>query len=447
VGVVATTLIAVNPVYWLLSTRIYPDIPVAVLSWASFYFLLKSVKMGNNGLNQRFAVISGLFLLLALFTKYTAILLVPAFLLTYLTYTRKYWENKANNRSIFSLMLVILCLIVVLAITRFWSDIVDYIINFALIVEKWEFGPIYDTMINPLGPISQYSILLLFGIFFSLKSEKGKRNLPIFVTAWAGYMPFFLFVPDFLPDQRQDFSQQVSLVILVAFGIISISKQRKIWKISLSVVILAHAIDELLAWKGTRQSSILIEVLLLIMVLIFLLYGINRTESIPTINKRPIQAVILLVLTLLAFTNSQFLNKYNVTWDEQIRDESRVQAIFYLENVGKWLISHQIENKSVMTNAYATLPYYTRFITVYIPPENNEEFLNDLMQKSVEYLIIFWGSEPFLRHVLGGMTIPNEVSYLQEYVWNPLPNTRQVYSDNTRTIDAKEIGVTIYEIQ
>jgi len=447
VGVVATALIVVNPVYWLLSIRIYPDIPVTVLSWASFYFLLKAVKMGKNCLKQKFAILSGLFLMLALFTKYTVILLMPAFFLAYIIYTRKYWENNSNNRSVFSLMLVILCLSVILAIIRFWSDIIDYIVNFSSMIEQWKFGPIYDTMINPLGPISQFSVLILFGIFFSIKSEEGKRNFPIFVAAWVGYMPFFLFVPHFIPDQRHIFSQQVSLVILVAFGVISISQHRKIWKIALPIVILAHAIDESFAWKGTRQSSILIEVLLFITLLVFLVYGVKKTAGSSTINKHAIQAIILLTITIITFTNSQFLNKYNWTWDEQIRDESRVQANYYLENVGKWLISHQTENKLVMTNAYATLPYYARFIIVYVPPETEEEFLSNLRQKSVGYLIIFWGNEPFLRHVLGGITIPDEVSYLQEYVRNPLPNAKQVYSDNTKTIDDNEIGVVIFEIQ
>ena len=180
--------------------------------------------------------------------------------------------------------------------------------------------------------------------------------------------------------------------------------------------------------------------------MIFLVYGIRRTEEISTINKHSIQAIILLGLTVLTFTNSQFLNKYNVTWEEQIRDESRVQATYFLESVGGWLLANEISNRSIMTNAYATLPYYAGFVMVYGPPKTEIAFLDWLNQNNMIYLVIFWGTPQFLRHVLGGMTIPDEAPYLEKYVWNTPPYMKLVYSDKSETIDKKEVGVVIINL-
>lgn len=107
---------------------------------------------------------------------------------------------------------------------------------------------------------------------------------------------------------------------------------------------------------------------------------------------------------------------------------------------------HITENESIMTNAYATLPYYARFVTIYVPPEEEEEFLSCSNQKNMKYLVIFWGTRPFLQQVLGALIILDEAPYLERYVWKPPLNTRQVYSDNDRTIDDKEVGVVIFEI-
>ena len=204
-----------------------------------------------------------LFLVLALFTKYTVVLLIPAFFLASFLYTRDRIIHRPNNTSSFIYVVLIICLSFTLALVRFWSDVVDYLTAFSTKVESWNFGSIYDTMINPLGPISHYSLLIIFGIFFSLKSGSNKRNLAILTVAWAGYLPFFFLFPHLLPDQRHVFSQQISTTILAAFGLVSISKQRKLWKISLFLLILAHFIDESLTWKGTQLSSILIEAIII----------------------------------------------------------------------------------------------------------------------------------------------------------------------------------------
>ncbi|MFQ6126544.1 MAG: ArnT family glycosyltransferase [Candidatus Heimdallarchaeota archaeon] len=449
VGSVATPLIAVNPVFWLLSIRIYPDITVTVFSWASFYFLLKALKNAEKDLIAlKYVILSFLFLLLALFTKNTAILLIPAFLLLFFVYTKNQITRREKNFFSFYIPLLMISVSIVISLLRFWPDIIASIEYFSTKGEGWSLKAIYDTMINPLGPISQFSVLILVGIFLTLKSESvwDKRNMTILVVAWAGYVLFFLIYPHFMPDKRHVFSQQVSATIIAAFGIVSISKQRKLWKISLPVLILAHIIDESLTWKGTRQSSILIEALLLIITLIFLEEGIRRTAQKNTLTTHSFQTAILLGLTLLAFANAAFLDRYNVTWEEQVRDESRVQAAFFLKNIGRWFKSHKIGNESIMTNAYATLPYYAGFVPVYIPPEVETEFLSCLNQKNITFLVLFWGTRSFLRHVLGGKTIPDEAPYLEKYVWNPLPNARLVYSDKTQTLENKEVGVVIFKI-
>ncbi len=450
IGSVATTLIAVNPVFWLLSIRIYPDISVTVFSWASFYFLLKALKNAEKDLiEQKYVILSFLFLILAIFTKNTVILLIPAFLLLLFVYTRNQITRRPKNFSSFFLVLLMISLSIIISLVRFGPDVVASIEYFLTKGEGWSLEAIYDTMINPLGPISQFSVIILVGIFLTLKSESvwDKRNLAILVVAWAGYVLFFLIYPHFMPDKRHVFSQQVSATIIAAFGIVNISKQRKLWKISLPVIILAHSIDESLTWKGTRQSSLLIEALLLIIVLIFLLEGIRRTARKNTLTVHSFQTAILLGLTIMAFANAGFLDRYNVTWEEQVRDESRVQAVFFLKNVGRWLKSHEIGNKSIMTNAYATLPYYAEFITVYVPPEFEAEFLSCLNKKNLTYLVIFWGTRSFLRYVLGGKKIPDEAPYLEEYVWNPPSNARLVYSDKTKTIENNEVGAVIFKIE
>jgi len=450
VSSVATTLIAVNPVFWLLSIRIYPDITVTVFSWASFYFLLKALKNAEKEIIElKYVILSFLFLILALFTKNTAILLIPAFLLLFFVYTRNQITRRPKNFSSFFVVLLMISLSIVISLMRFGPDVVASIEYFSTKGKGWSLEAIYDTMINPLGPISQFSVLILVGIFLVLKSESvwNKRNLTILVVAWAGYVLFFLIYPHFMPDKRHVFSQQVSATIIAAFGIVAISKQRKLWKISLPILILAHAIDESLAWKGTRQSSLLIEALLLIIVLIFLVEGIRRTARKNTLTTHSYQTAILLGLTLLAFANAAFLDRYNVTWEEQVRDESRVQAVFFLKNVGRWLKSHEIGNESIMTNAYATLPYYAGFVTVYVPPEVESEFISCLNQKNLTYLVIFWGTRLFLHHVLGGKIIQDEAPYLERYVWNPPSNARLLYSDKTQTIENKEVGVVIFNIE
>ncbi|MFX0194979.1 MAG: ArnT family glycosyltransferase [Candidatus Hodarchaeota archaeon] len=450
VGSVATALITVNPVFWLLSIRIYPDISVTVFSWASFYFLLKALKNAEQDLiEQKYVILSFLFLILALFTKNTVILLIPAFFLLFFVYTRNQITRRPKNFLSFFVVLLMISLSIIISLVRFGPDVVASIEYFSTKGEGWSLEAIYDTMINPLGPISQFSFLILVGIFLAIKSEsvRDKRNLTILVVAWLGYVLFFLIYPHFMPDKRHVFSQQVSATIIAAFGIVSISKHRKLWTISLPVLILAHAIDESLAWKGNRQSSLLIEALFIIIVLIVLVEGIRRTARKKTLTAHSFQTAILLGLTLFAFANAAFLDRYNVTWEEQVRDESRVQAVFFLKNVGNWLKSHEIGNESIMTNAYATLPYYTGFVTVYVPPEIETEFLSCLSQKNLKYLIIFWGTRPFLRHVLGGKIIQDEAPYLERYVWNPPSNARLVYSDKTQTIENKEVGVVIFKIE
>lgn len=445
VGIVAATLMAINPVFWHLSTRIYPDIPAVAFSWASLYFLLRAFKNGKNVLvEQKFVFLSFFFLLLALYTKYAAILLLPAFFLLSFIYSRNRIANGSKRVSSFLSVIFMLLFSLVLALVRFWSYIINYP-NLPMKSAGWNFQAIYDTMINPLGPFSQFSALILFGVFLSLKSKWGKRNLATFFATWAGYVPFFLLFPHFIPEKRHVFSQQVSAIIIAAFGVVSISKQRKLWKISLLVLILAHALDELLEWKATRQSSLYFEAFLLIIVLVLLRDGIRRTARKNALAARSLQTTILLGLTLLAFANAAFLDSHDVSWEEQVRDESRDHAVFFLKTVGGWLQTHVTENESIMTNAYATLPYYAGFVTTYVPPQTEEQFLSSLNQINMTYLVIFWGTYPFLRHVLGGMTIPDEASYLERYVWNPPSSTRLVYSDTAQTMDAKEVGVVIFE--
>lgn len=446
VGTVAAALIAVNPVFWNLNIKIYPDISVTVFSWASFYFLLKALKNGDEELiEKKFVALSFIFLILAQFTKYTVVFLVPAFFLLFFIYNKNRIGIRVKNFS--SYLVVLICsLSFILTLVRFWPDLVDFFENFSVIVEAWNLATLYDSMIKPLGPISQFSVIILLGIFLSLKSELGRRNLTIFIASWVGYLPFFLLYPHFFPDPRYVFSQQVTVTILAAFGIVSISKQRKLWKISLLVISLAHVIDVSLKWKGSRQTLFLIDVLLLIALLIFLQEGIRRTARKKALAAHSLQKTILLGLTLLAFVNASVLERYDVTWEEQIVAESRIQAVSYLETVGGWLNMHITENESIMTNAYATLPYYARFVTIYVPPEEEEEFLSCSNQKNMKYLVIFWGTRPFLQQVLGALIILDEAPYLERYVWKPPLNTRQVYSDNDRTIDDKEVGVVIFEI-
>ena len=69
----------------------------------------------------------------------------------------------------------------------------------------------------------------------------------------------------------------------------------------------------------------------------------------------------------MAFINAAFLDSYDVTWEEQVRDESGIQAVFFLKTVGGWLNIYITENESIMTNAYATLPYYVGFVKMYVP--------------------------------------------------------------------------------
>ena len=447
VGIIAATLIAANPVFWLLSIRIYPDIPVTVFSWSSFYFLLKAFKTEKTDLDtNKYVIVSVHYLILAIFTKYTVVLLLPAFFLVYYIYTRNRNSNELTNSSSLMIVRFMIVISLILAIVRFWPDIATYTSNLSTLIKLWNLQIIYDTMINPLGPISQFSALILLGMLLSSKTQMDKRNLGILIVAWAGYIPFFMLVPHFLADQRHVFAQQVSVTIIAALGIYYASKNRNLWIKALFIVVIAHAIDVILSWNSIQQTTILLEVIIFSVLLVALYFGIQKTTKYKMINLHSVQTAILLCLTLVAFANVEFLDRNNITWEEQIRDESRTQATIFLNTVGEWMGTQITENENIMTNAYATLPYYSGFLPIYSPPKTETQFLRDLNQYNITYIILFWGTQPFLRHVLGGMTIPDEAPYLETYVLNPLSNTTQIYWDSMRTIDNEEVGVIIYKL-
>ena len=87
-----------------------------------------------------------------------------------------------------------------------------------------------------------------------------------------------------------------------------------------------------------------------------------------------------------------------------------------------------------MTNEFVRLPYYSNFRTTYPLPGNEYFFVQDLQNKNIDYLVLFWSiwSERY--------------PYMYNYIETPPPNMIELARWEHTAQDGRELGFVIYKI-
>lgn len=166
----ATLLIAINPIYLLLSSTFMTDIPFFTFSIMSAFYFIKFLKYKN--MKELFAAV--LFMIIASFIRQIGIVLIISFALTYLLSSRQSLAKKS--------LIIISLIVLISAILLLQSLIISQTSN-----------PVFNnTRINKF--VNSFSANQLFGVIPLIKNSffiliySGLFLFPILFTTYFGLM-------------------------------------------------------------------------------------------------------------------------------------------------------------------------------------------------------------------------------------------------------------------
>jgi len=440
VGLIAGLYIAFNPIFWWIVRRVVPDMIVATLLWSGIYFMIKACKNEDNGPDFRwqYIPISGLFFGLAVFVKLTVIFLIPTFLVILLIFRRSISKKRSSIVYMILLAGSISFFGVFLASERYTEYLFFLLRNYSYFLDRWDWNVAYTAMIEPLLIISPVFIFGVLGIYFDFKYNNRGKNAIILFTAWVTYFFLPLILPDQAVDPRHVFPAHVGPSIIAAFGTIEVTKRRKLWERMLYLLPLAQLFYETWIREYVRISQLLrfmLEIILVILLLVVLRKIIQRIKKQSPHEISKSRTMIILGLILILFINGHTLN--NLGWSNKTRP-IQIEILYAsqtaLELSGSWLNENTIDSSILMTNEFIRLPYYANFRTTYPLPENEYFFLQDIQNRNIDYLVLFWSiwSEKY--------------PYMYNYIEAPPPKMDELTRWRYTAQDGRELGFVIYKL-
>jgi len=394
VGLIASLYIAFNPTFWWIARRIVPDMIGAALLWAGIYFMIKVCKHNGTEKSRQYIPISGIFLGLTVFVKLTIIFMIPTFFMIFIAFRKRMCKEREFLYPMICLAGTISVLAVFLAVKRNTEYLILLIQNFSYFFDHWERILVITSLIEPLLIISPVFVFTIFGIFIDLLKKKG-QNAIILVTAWLAYFIFPLILPEPAVDPRHVFPALVGPSIIAAFGTVEIIKHRKLWEPMLYVLIVVQIFYDVKIRKYVQiphiSSLLLIQLIFILSVFIILRMVVQKTKLRSFKDTTKARALVLIALILLLFANGHRLSSHmesDIVRENYLMILSSTQMT--LEKSGEWLMENTNELSVYMTNEFVRLPYYTGFRTTYPLPENESTFFQEIQNKNIDYLILFW---------------------------------------------------------
>lgn len=198
-GIISLIFYSFCPNMIALSSLAVPDLPLTLFTFMLFYFLWRGFYAGD----RRAHWLSGLALGLALLSKYTALLLIPAGLVVCLI------QPKEMRKKVFSTVLVVSAVASIILLSGYFFDITPYLLGIKLQMNSSQIADVfllgenstsgwwyYYFVIFPLK--TPLPVLLLF-IFASVlayrKRGNERRGLLVLVIPIIAFFSFFCILP------------------------------------------------------------------------------------------------------------------------------------------------------------------------------------------------------------------------------------------------------------
>jgi len=439
-GLIASLYLAFNPLFWWVARRVIPEMLVAALVWSGIYFMIKACKQERSGseFKWQYVPISGLFFILAIYIKLTAVFLIPTFIMILLVFRQRIGKKRTSIFYMISLAGIISFLGIILASGRYTEYLFFLLRNFSYFLNRWDWHVAYVSMIEPILIISPVVVFGALGIIFDFKTENRGKNTIILFTAWATYFILPLILPDQALDPRHVFPAHIGPSIIAAYGTVEATKREKLWERMLYVSISVQIIYETWIREYIRISQIsrfVTELTLLILALVILKKLVQKVKLQPTQTVHNARAAVLLGLIIFLCINGLTLT--NLGWSSKTRRlsfEILTATQTSLELSGNWLIENTDESSILMTNEFVRLPYYADYRITYPLPVYEFSFFSEINQKEIEYLILFWS--------IWSERYPYMFQYIENTPLNMIEMTRWDYTAE----DGRELGFVIYNV-
>jgi len=191
-GLISALFLLVNPWYWMMTNRILMDIPLTVFIMLTLLFLIRYIK----GAKLSFFVYSMLFLIFALLTKYSALMIIPLMiLLLILTRIR---NRKMLFTSVGSILLVVVLTLTIAnnVIGKYYSRISlsNFTNNFFMVLNNiYEllFGYVPDGLLPIFYIISLIAIVFVIYEIITPEQRANYMFLLLWILSVFGFRVFF----------------------------------------------------------------------------------------------------------------------------------------------------------------------------------------------------------------------------------------------------------------
>jgi len=438
VGLIAGLYIAFNPTFWWIARRVVPDMVVAAFLWSGIYFMIKACKHNEYEIRWQYIPISGLFLGLAVLVKLTVIFVIPTFFVILIAFRQRISKKRTSLFYMICLVGIISLLGIFLASERYTEYLFFLVRNFSYFLNRWDWNVTYASMIEPLLVISPVFVFSTMGIIFDFKRRERGQGVIILFMAWAAYFFLPLILPEQAVDPRHVLPAHVGPSIIAAFGTVEVMKRGKLWERMVYLLVFVQVFYEVWIREYVRISQVsrvLIELILVILVLVVLRKAVQKTKLLPSQAALKARAVVFLGLILILFVNGHALS--SLGWSNRtrrIRTEILSATQISLELSGRWLIANTSESSVLMTNEFIRLPYYAGFRITYPLPEYESFFFQEIQNKNIEYLILFWS--------IWSPKYPYMHKYFEKTPSNMIEMFRWPYTAE----DGRELGFVIYNV-
>ncbi len=419
-GLVATSLIALNPLVFFYSRRFFPDILEASLMATAMFFMFRSLKSRNtsrSGLIDAF-----LAFVLACNVKLSAILFIPSLLVLgrptlqqfFRRFPRRWWAWTIVSA-------VILGVVAFMLLQPFRSHFLLDVVNRFFMTDN------LSQLRRALLP-TDYPMPVLFLAVASVAALVERRG----TMAFALGSPVILFLAFFMVnglDRTQRFFIPIYplVAVLATYGLLnSVGGTTAARRALLILLGSALAVVPILSIEAPWFSSGIPFGLLAATSIITVFVSLTKAFE-YRIPKRILLGTTLISLVVLSSVGAvtyAFSNDMGVESDPGVRE------------VGAWLRENTSPESIILTNAFLSLPVYCDFRSVMIPPPGEETFLQLIKNKAVQY-VVFFTSEVY------GVSFLEKYPYIVKYLSEIPPGTAKVLESNL----GSSPSYIVYEVQ
>ncbi|MGE5556372.1 MAG: PQQ-binding-like beta-propeller repeat protein [Methanocella sp.] len=233
VGVLSVVVLATCVMFVTFATRYMTDVPLLFFMLASLYFLLLSKKSAPQAKNVlAYAGLGGVFFGLALMTKQTEALLIPAIAGLYLVLTAKSFKPLFTRRFLLFLTMALVVVAPYLIVMH---------VNFGS--EFWGYYFTYSTFERVVNPIEGHQGDILFYFNYLATNEN---------PLWMALLPFGLGLSAYWALKRSKSDALIVTWVAVVFAVFTVAQTKMPYYILPVYPAFAFAIGSLLYWMSRK---------------------------------------------------------------------------------------------------------------------------------------------------------------------------------------------------